>query len=106
MGSLPPAILAWGPRLVTEGAFGHSASPPACGQCRESDTLPASRFYFIGAHHRRRGPMSFVTHVECTVCGAKHDAMRLLTVCEKCGQMLAVRYDLERVKASVTKEAL
>src|SRR6266480_6114501 len=50
--------------------------------------------------------MSFVSHVECTICGAHHDAKRLLTVCEKCGQMLAVRYDLERVKASVTKDAL
>jgi threonine synthase len=50
--------------------------------------------------------MSFVSHVECTICGAKHDAKRLLTVCEKCGQMLAVRYDLQRVTASVTKNAL
>jgi threonine synthase len=50
--------------------------------------------------------VSFVTHVECTVCGHRHDATRLLTVCEQCGQMLAVRYDLERVKARVTKEAL
>ena len=30
----------------------------------------------------------------------------MLTVCEQCGQMLAVRYDLERVKASLTKDAL
>src|SRR5216684_4773500 len=50
--------------------------------------------------------MSFVTHVECTVCGHRHDPKRLLTVCEQCGQMLAVRYDLARVAASVTKEAL
>jgi len=50
--------------------------------------------------------MSFVSHVECTICGAHHDAKRLLTVCEKCGQMLAVRYDLVRVTASVTKDAL
>jgi len=50
--------------------------------------------------------MSFVSHVECTICGASHDAKRLLTVCEKCGQMLAVRYDLARVAASVTKDAL
>ncbi|HXL46773.1 MAG TPA: pyridoxal-phosphate dependent enzyme, partial [Candidatus Binatia bacterium] len=50
--------------------------------------------------------MTFVSHVECTICGARHEAKRLLTVCEKCGQMLAVRYDLERVKASVTKAAL
>ena len=46
--------------------------------------------------------MSFVSHVECTICGARHDAKRPLTVCEQCGQMLAVRYDLERVKAGVT----
>jgi len=50
--------------------------------------------------------MSFVSHVECTVCGRRHDPKRLLTVCERCGQMLAVRYDLERVAAHVTKEAL
>src|SRR5207245_1150443 len=50
--------------------------------------------------------MSFVSHVECTVCGHRHDAKRVLSVCEQCGQMLAVRYDLPRVKASVTKDAL
>src|SRR5262245_22324306 len=50
--------------------------------------------------------MSFVTHVECTVCGHRHDAKRVLTVCDQCGQMLAVRYDVERVKAAVTKQAL
>src|SRR3990167_8738117 len=50
--------------------------------------------------------MSFVSHVECTVCGCRHDPKRLLTVCERCGQMLAVRYDLARVRASVTKDAL
>src|SRR5438445_319506 len=50
--------------------------------------------------------MSFVSHVECTICGAHHDAKRLLTVCDKCGLMLAVRYDLPRVAASVTKDAL
>jgi threonine synthase len=50
--------------------------------------------------------MSFVSHVECTICGAHHDAKRLLTVCEKCGQMLAVRYDLQRVAASVTARCI
>jgi threonine synthase len=50
--------------------------------------------------------MSFVSHVECTVCGERHDGKRVLTVCERCGQMLAVRYDLPRVAAAVTKDAL
>jgi|RhiMetdeSRZDD1v2_1073273.scaffolds.fasta_scaffold168644_2 threonine synthase len=50
--------------------------------------------------------MSFASHVECTVCRHHHDPKRVLSVCERCGQMLAVRYDLERVKASVTKDAL
>src|SRR5438105_15338892 len=50
--------------------------------------------------------MSFVSHVECTICGHRHDAKRVLSVCERCGQMLAVRYDLERAKASVTKDVL
>src|SRR5262245_3387354 len=50
--------------------------------------------------------MSFVSHVECTVCGRPHDAKRVLTVCEACGQMLAVRYDLERVKSAVSRNDL
>jgi threonine synthase len=50
--------------------------------------------------------MSFVSHVECTICEARHDHHRLLTVCEKCGQMLAVRYDLDRVTAAVAKNDL
>ena len=50
--------------------------------------------------------MSFVSHVACTICDARHDHRRALATCEKCGQMLAVRYDLARVAASVTKTAL
>jgi threonine synthase len=50
--------------------------------------------------------MSFVSHVECTVCGHHHDPKRMLTVCQRCGQMLAVRYDLARVAATVTPESL
>ncbi len=48
----------------------------------------------------------FVSHVECTVCARHHPPDRALTVCEACGQMLAVRYDLPRVAAAVTKDAL
>jgi threonine synthase len=50
--------------------------------------------------------MSFVSHVDCTVCGQHHDPKRVLSVCDRCGQMLAVRYDLDRVKAALTKDAL
>ena len=50
--------------------------------------------------------MTFVTHIECTVCAHRHEAGRLLTVCAKCGQMLAVRYDLSRVAAAVDKDVL
>jgi threonine synthase len=48
----------------------------------------------------------FVSHIECTVCGRRHEAGRLHTVCQDCGQMLAVRYDLPRAAAAVTPEAL
>src|SRR6266849_8796130 len=49
---------------------------------------------------------TFVSHIECTVCARRHEAGRLLTVCEACGQMLAVRYDLPKVAASVSKDDL
>ncbi len=48
----------------------------------------------------------FVTHIECTVCGRRHEADRVRTVCAGCGQMLAVRYDLARAAAAVTKDEL
>jgi threonine synthase len=50
--------------------------------------------------------MGFLSGVECSVCGAVHDPKQLLTVCEKCGQMLVARYRLDRVAAAVTKEDL
>src|SRR5256884_6037569 len=50
--------------------------------------------------------MSFVSRAGATAGGHRHDPKRPLTVCEACGQMLAARYDLERVKASVSKDAL
>src|SRR6266498_4095181 len=50
--------------------------------------------------------MGFVTHIECTVCGHRHEAGQLLTVCVKCGQMLAVRYDLQKGASAVTRDEL
>ncbi len=50
--------------------------------------------------------MSFLSHIECSVCRSAHDPKRLLTVCEKCGQMLVARYHLNRVAGAVTKADL
>jgi len=50
--------------------------------------------------------MRFVSHIECTRCGQAHDPDRVATVCGQCSQMLAVRYDLGRVAAHVTKDRL
>src|SRR5437867_9897285 len=73
---------------------------------RPDDPYHKELRYTPSSDGRRLGnPMSFVSHVECTICGARHDAKRLLTVCETCGQMLAVRYDLARVTASLTKRS-
>ncbi len=48
------------------------------------------------------GAMSFVSHIECSECGKRHDPARLLTVCEACRALLLVRYDLQRVAATVS----
>jgi len=50
--------------------------------------------------------MGFVNRIECSVCGRAHDPTALLTVCQGCGQMLAVRYHLDSVVRAVTREAL
>ena len=47
-----------------------------------------------------------VTHLECGLCGLKHEAHRLHNLCTACGKPLLVRYDLERAKMFLTKEKL
>jgi len=47
-----------------------------------------------------------VTHLECAACGLRHEAQRLHNLCTQCGKPLLVRYDLERVARSLTKESL
>jgi len=47
-----------------------------------------------------------VTHLECALCGLRHEAQRLHNLCRECGKPLLVRYDLERAKESLTKESL
>ncbi len=47
-----------------------------------------------------------VTHLECALCGTRHEAQRLLNLCTKCGKPLLVRYDLEKAARTLTREAL
>jgi len=47
-----------------------------------------------------------VTHLECAACNLRHEARRLLNLCRECGKPLLVRYDLERVASTLTKETL
>ena len=49
--------------------------------------------------------MSFVTHLECSMTGERYEADRLQGL-SRAGRPLLVRYDLEGVKAAMTKEAL
>lgn len=47
-----------------------------------------------------------VTHLECGACGRRHEAQRLLNLCEECGKPLLVRYDLDAAARTLTKESL
>jgi threonine synthase len=48
---------------------------------------------------------SFLTHLECSACGTRHDADRLQTVCTACGKVLFARYDLDGVRRTVAPAA-
>lgn len=50
--------------------------------------------------------MSQLSHLECSSCGAVHEADKIQTICTKCGKPLFARYDLDAVKESLTKRAL
>lgn len=49
--------------------------------------------------------MTFVSHLECSVCGKRREADKVHTLCE-CGGPLLVRYDLAAAKKSFTRESL
>jgi threonine synthase len=47
----------------------------------------------------------FLTHLECSRCGRRHDASRLQNLCA-CGGPLLARYDLERAAAQMAPAAI
>src|SRR5581483_10324922 len=44
---------------------------------------------------------SYLTHLECTACGARHDADVVQGTCAHCGKVLFARYDLPSIAAMV-----
>jgi threonine synthase len=47
-----------------------------------------------------------VTHLECALCGLRHEARTLQNLCRECGKPLLVRYDLESAARTLTHEFL
>lgn len=47
-----------------------------------------------------------VTHLECALCGLRHEANVLQNLCITCGKPLLVRYDLYNASQTLTKESL
>ena len=47
-----------------------------------------------------------ITHLECALCGLRHEARTLQNLCVECGKPLLVRYDLERAAQSLSPEKL
>ena len=49
--------------------------------------------------------MTTVSHLECSVCGKRRESGQIHNLCE-CGGPLLVRYDLEKARATWTRDAL
>ncbi|MGH9946290.1 MAG: threonine synthase [Pyrinomonadaceae bacterium] len=47
-----------------------------------------------------------VTHLECALCGLRHEARVLQNLCVECGKPLLVRYDLEAASQTLTPASL
>jgi threonine synthase len=52
------------------------------------------------------GIQSSMTAAVCSNCGRRYAVDQLLTVCDECGKVLLVEYDLDAAKASMTIDAL
>jgi threonine synthase len=49
---------------------------------------------------------SYLSHLECSNCGASYSSEELHTTCTACGKVLFARYDLENAKRSLTRETV
>lgn len=47
-----------------------------------------------------------VTHLECALCGLRHEAGKLHNLCTQCGKPLLVRYDLAAAGSAMTRDAV
>src|SRR5512141_638737 len=47
-----------------------------------------------------------VSHLECALCGLRHEAGVIQNLCVECGKPLLVRYDLYAAAQTLTKESL
>ncbi len=50
--------------------------------------------------------MSFLSHLECALCGKELEAGRLWNLCPACEKPLLARYDLEKARRAVTRETI
>jgi len=50
--------------------------------------------------------MSFLSHLECAMCGKELEADRLWNLCPACGKPLLARYDLERASRAISQEVI
>jgi threonine synthase len=50
--------------------------------------------------------MSFVTHLECALCGTRHDPATLQNLCTACQRPLWVKYDLQAIGIRFSKASL
>jgi threonine synthase len=48
----------------------------------------------------------FLTHLECSACGLRHESARLQNVCTKCQKPLFAAYDLAAAGRTLTRETL
>ena len=50
--------------------------------------------------------MTYLTHLECSLCGKQYNADELHTLCRDCQRPLLVRYDLVTAKAEWDRDAI
>jgi threonine synthase len=51
-------------------------------------------------------PTSYLTHLECGMCGAGHEADRLWNVCSVCGKPLLARYDFGAARSALDRDGI
>jgi len=59
---------------------------------------------YLSSLRGNQRPMSYLSHLECSICGDSFDADKVQTICNNCDAPLLSRYDFDKVRVEIDRD--